>query len=266
VGQALEVVVNPTGQYATEGNLASRQRLWSTSRRVPNFDLVSWVLDLAGVAQGGTQRVLDVGCGNGIYERAFVKRGHRGPRVAVDLSAGMLQFVSDAAVVLADVQSLPFSSSSFDLALAPHVLYHVPDIEVAAKQIRRVLHPEGLFVAVTNSVSNLQELRALVEAAVGTGWKMIQSSAQHFNLEGGAALLASAFESVVRVDCPPSHLVVTDVNTLTDYVASVADPYEAQVDVPWSEVVNRVHELASTAMSRDGELRLSTGVGAFVCR
>jgi SAM-dependent methyltransferase len=260
------VVINPTGQYATEGNLASRQRLWSTSRRVPNFDFVSWVLDLAGVAQGGTQRVLDVGCGNGIYERALVKRAHRGPRVAVDLSAGMLQLVSDAEVVLADVQRLPFSPSSFDLVLAPHMLYHVPDIAVAANEIRRVLHPEGRFVAVTNSISNLQELRALVEAAVGTGWRMIQSSAQHFNMEGGAALLSSAFESVVRVDCPPSHLVVTDVNALTDYVTSVADAYQAQVGLPWSEVVNRVHELAGTAMSRDGELRLSTGVGAFVCR
>ncbi len=260
------MVINPTGPYATEGNLASRQRLWSTSRRVPKFDFVPWVLDLAGVAQGGTQRVLDVGCGNGIYERALVKRGHRGPRVAVDLSAGMLQLVSDAEVVLADVQRLPFSPSSFDVVLAPHMLYHVPDIAVAAHEISRVLHPEGLFVAVTNSISNLQELRALVEAAVGTGWRMIQSSAQHFNMEGGAALLSSAFESVVRVDCPPSHLVVTDVNALTDYVASVADAYQVQVDIPWSEVVNRVHELAGTAMSRDGELRLSTGVGAFVCR
>jgi hypothetical protein len=79
-------------------------------------------------------------------------------------------------------------------------------------------------------------------------------------------LLSSTFESVVHVDCPPSHLVVTDVNALSDYVASVADPYQAQVDVPWSEVVNRVHELAGPAMSRDGELRFSTGVGAFICR
>ena len=260
------MVTNPTGQYATEGNLASRQRLWATSRREPNFDFVSWVLDLAGIARGDTQRVLDVGCGNGLYERAFVKRGHQGPLVAVDLSAGMLQLVSDAAVVLADVQRLPFSPSSFDLVLAPHMLYHVPDIEAAASEIRRALRPEGLFVAVTNSLSNLQELRTLVEAAVGTSWKMIQPSAQHFNMEGGAALLSSAFESVERVDCPPSHLVVTDVNALTDYVASVADPYRAQVDIPWSEVVSRVHELAVTAMSREGELKLSTGVGAFVCR
>lgn len=260
------MVLDSTGQYATEGNLASRQRLWSTSRRVPSFDFVSWVLDLAGVTQGGTQRVLDVGCGNGIYERALVKRGHRGPRAALDLSAGMLQLVSDDAVVLADVQSLPFSARSFDLVLAPHMLYHVPNIEVAVSEIRRVLRLEGLFIAVTNSLSNLRELRSLVEAAVGTGWKMIQSSAQRFNLEGGAKLLSSAFESVIRLDCPPSQLVVTDISTLTDYVASVADPYETQVDVPWSVVVDRVRELASTAMSKDGEMRLSTGVGAFVCR
>jgi len=40
----------------------------------------------------------------------------------------------------------------------------VPDIELAAREIRRVLHPDGVFIAVTNSVSNLQELRDLVEA------------------------------------------------------------------------------------------------------
>jgi SAM-dependent methyltransferase len=257
---------NPTNQYATEGNLASRQRLWSTSRRVPNLDFASWVLDVAGVSQGGSQRVLDVGCGNGTYERALIKRGHRGPRAAVDLSGGMLRLVSNASVVLADVQSLPFSAGSFDLVLALHMLYHVPDIERAATEIRRVLDSEGVFVAVTNGLSNLQELRALVEAAVGTSWEMVQSSALHFSMEGGAALLSSAFESVVRVDCPPSHLVVTDVNVVTDYVASVADPYEAQVDVPWSQVVSRVGALATASILRDGELRFSTGMGAFVCR
>jgi SAM-dependent methyltransferase len=266
VAQVEVMTTNSQGQYATAGNLASRQRLWSISRRVPDFDLFSWVLDQVGVTQGTTQTVLDVGCGNGVYERALVKRGHQGQRVAVDISAGMLQLVTDATVVLADVQSLPFPPSCFDLVLAPHMLYHVPDIEVAVSEIHHVLHPQGLFVAVTNSVSNLQELQALVEAAVGTDWRMLRPSAQRFSLEGGATLLSSAFESVVRLDCPPSDLVVTDIDALTDYVASVGDNYETQVDIPWSEVVNRVHKLASAAMSRDGELRLSTGVGAFVCR
>jgi SAM-dependent methyltransferase len=260
------MAMNPPSQYATDGNLAARQRLWSTSRRVPEFDLFTWVLDVAGITEGLSQRVLDVGCGNGAYERALANRGHRGPRVAVDLSPGMLVHVTDAAVVLADVQALPFSEESFDLILAPHMLYHVPDIEVAAREIRRVLHPEGLFVAVTNSVANLQELRALVEAAVGTDWRMLRPADQHFSMEGGAALLSTAFESVVRVDCPRSDLVVTDVDALVDYVVSVGDHYEDEVGVSWVEVAKRVHVLANEALAADGELRFSTGAGAFICR
>ncbi len=258
--------MNPSTQYATDDNLAARQRLWSTSRRVPEFDLFSWVLDVAGVTQGSTQSILDVGCGNGAYERALVERGHRGPRVALDLSAGMLPLVTDAAPVLADVQALPFSGECFDLVLAPHMLYHVPDIEAAAGETRRVLRPDGAFIAITNSVSNLRELRALVEAAVGTDWRMPRPADQHFNMEDGAAVLSSAFDSVVPLHCPPGHLAVTDAGVLAGYVASVADIYGSQVDVPWAEVVRRVHESASDAISADGELRFSTGAGAFVCR
>jgi SAM-dependent methyltransferase len=260
------MAVNPPSQYATDHNLAARQRLWRTSRRVPAFDLFSWTLDLAGVTPGKSQRVLDVGCGNGSYERALVQRGHRGPRVAVDFSAGMLPLVTDAATVQADAQSLPFASGCFDVVLAPHMLYHVPDIEAAVREIRRVLHPGGLFVAVTNSVTNLKELCTLVETAVGPGWRMKRPADQRFNMEGGADLLTGAFDSVVRVDCPPSHLVVTDLDALSGYVASVADHYEAQVGIPWAEVVRRTRRLALDAVSSDGGLRLSTGAGAFVCR
>ncbi len=264
--QAYSVTFNPPTQYSTGENLASRQRLWSTSRRVPAFDLFSWVLDLGGLTPGSTRSTLDVGCGNGAYERALAARGHLGPRVAVDLSAGMLPLVSDAAVILADVQDLPFAPGSFDVVLAPHMLYHVPDIEAAAKEIRRVLCQEGLFVAVTNSVSNLNELRALVEAAVGSDWKMLRPADQRFSMENGTELLNSAFESVVRVDCPSSRLVVTDADAVAQYVASVADHYESQVDVPWSTVTSRVYDLAREAMATDGELRFSTDAGAFVCR
>ena len=260
------MTMNPPSQYATDRNLAARQRLWSTSRRVPEFDLFSWVLDLAGITQGQTQSVLDVGCGNGSYERALVGRGHAGQRVAIDLSPGMLPRVTDAAVVQADVQALPFADRCFDLVLAPHMLYHVPDIGLAVREIRRVLHPDGLFVAVTNSVSNLQELRALVEAAVGTDWSMLRPADQRFSMENGGELLSPAFDSVVRVECPLSDLLVTDVDALADYVASVADHYEAQVDVPWTEVVRRVHDLARAAVATHDPLKFSTGAGAFICR
>jgi len=261
----MRVSANPPSQYADDRNLAARQRLWATSRREPAFDLFSWVLDVARITSGGTQCVLDVGCGNGSYERALFGRGHRGMRVALDLSAGMLPHVTSAARVRADGQNLPFAEDSFDIVLAPHMLYHVPDVRAAARESRRVLRQGGLFVAVTNSVSNFMELRGLVETAVGTGWKMRRPSDVHFSLENGAALLSTSFASVTTVECPQSQLVSTDVDALADYVASTADHYEPQIDKSWAEVVEGVHDLATAWLSSNGELRLSTTAGAFVC-
>lgn len=56
---------NPPGQYADDRNLHARQRFWQ--RQDPYFDDVGWVLDLAGLSPG--MRMLDAGCGNGLYLR-----------------------------------------------------------------------------------------------------------------------------------------------------------------------------------------------------
>jgi SAM-dependent methyltransferase len=260
------VAINPPTQYATTGNLAARQRLWTSGRREPAFDLIPWVVELAGLSGGDRRAVLDVGCGNGRYEQALVAAGHVGTRVAVDLSAGMVRDVTDATAVQADVQALPFAPDAFDAVLAPHMLYHVPDVAVAARSMRRVLQPGGVMVAVTNSRENLRELRALVEGAAGGGWKMVRPSDQHFSLETGAEPLARGFASVERVDCPPSALVVSDADAIADYVASTGDHYQETLDRPWSDVVEGVRERAAAAIAADGELRFTSAVGAFLCR
>jgi SAM-dependent methyltransferase len=186
--------------------------------------------------------------------------------VALDLSAGMLVHVQGALGIQADVQRLPFPADAFDLVLAPHMLYHVPDIEAAARECRRVLRPGGLVVAVTNSDSNLIELRQLVEAAVGSGWRMVQPSVRHFSLENGRGPLSVAFESVTRVDCPETHLEVTDLDAVADYVASVGDHYEAEVGRPWADVVARVRRIAGDLLASGHPLRFTSAAGAFVCR
>jgi SAM-dependent methyltransferase len=260
------VPTNPPSQYATGDNLAARQRLWATARRVPPFDLYPWVLDVAGVTPGLASSILDLGCGNGGYEAALERRGHQGRRVALDRSAGMLALVAGAARVQADAQQLPFLADTFDIVLAPHMLYHVPDIAAAASEVSRVLRPGGVLVAVTNSASNLQELRTLVEQAVGTDWQMRRPADQRFSLENGAAQLSSSFSEVTRMDCPESSLIVTDPEAVADYVASVADHYQPEVDIEWAEVVRRVRVQAQEALDADGELRFSAQGGAFVCR
>jgi SAM-dependent methyltransferase len=259
------VTVNPPTQYATDANLAARQRLWSISERRPPFDLFDWVLDRVGMAAGDERRILDVGCGNGRYERELRDRGHQGVQVAIDLSRGMLDHVEAADRMQSDVQRLPLVTSAFDVVLAPHMLYHVPDVAAAACELRRVLRPGGVCIAVTNGESNVAELRGLVETAVGAGWRMARPSDQRFSLENGAAQLSKAFDRVERVDCPPGDLIVTDLGALTDYVASVADHYESQVAPAWSEVVARVRELAHAELSRSGAFRMTSAVGGFLC-
>ena len=57
--------LNSPTQYATDANLRARQRL--CAHQQPAFDLVGWVLEVAGLSPGSTARVLDLGCGNGLY-------------------------------------------------------------------------------------------------------------------------------------------------------------------------------------------------------
>ena len=254
----------PAGQYATDTNLRARQSLWA--RIEPPIQLMAWVLDLADL--GGDEAVLEVGCGNGAYLSALVHRGHRGPVVGLDASPGMLRSVTaPVSLVAGDVQRLPCAAASFDVVLAPHMLYHVPDRAAAARELRRVLRPSGCCLAVTNGAGNLDELREVVEAAAGGSWRWERPAETVFSLDNGAVPLRTAFDSVVRVDLPPRQVVVTDPDAVAAYLESVRDHYEHQLPPGrWDHVVAAGRRHTAAAVAASGELRLSSTMGAFVCR
>jgi SAM-dependent methyltransferase len=77
------VPLNPPEQYADDRNLSARQRFWQ--HQSPYFDIVGWVLELARPSPG--MRVLDAGCGNGVYLRALA--GGPGRAAGCDPSMGM---------------------------------------------------------------------------------------------------------------------------------------------------------------------------------
>jgi SAM-dependent methyltransferase len=258
-----EVVLNPPSQYADDTNLRARQRFWV--HQDPPFDFHSWVLDLAQLAPG--QRVLDVGCGNGDYLRTLDTRGLS--VVGCDLSLGMIRAARHPSTVCADACAVPFTASTFDVVLAPHMLYHVEDRRSAIMEIRRVLRPQGLLVAVTNGEAHIASVRALVEAAVhptDPGWRMLDPATRAFSLESGAAQLELAFG---RVDCvrpaAPRQMVIRDASVIAEYVASVADYYESEVACPWSSVVEAVRRDANQIIDQEGAFVTSGDVGAFVC-
>ena len=257
------MTLNLSQQYANDRNLAARQRMWR--HQVPYFDIVSWVVRLAGLSPG--QQVLDAGCGNGEYLRALAQV----PVLAVgcDLSLGMLRPLAHRPLVNADVAALPVRDGAVDAVLAVHMLYHVPDRAAAVRELRRVLKPGGVCVAVTNGARHTRSLRSLVERAVGKatpGWRM-DPATRAFTAENGAAQLGAAFASVtcVRPGREPP-VVIRDAALAADYVASMASHYQDQTARPWPDVVEEVRQDVQAVIDRDGAFIVYGDLAAFVCR
>ena len=112
-------------------------------------------INLLGPIDGA--KVLDVGCGPGIYARDLALRGAR--VTAIDSAPAMLAATkleaTDAGVTIeladGDVSALPFPDASFDAAVLVQVIEYVPDAAGALREIARVLRPGGrLLIADTD--------------------------------------------------------------------------------------------------------------------
>src|SRR5262249_21639274 len=166
----------------------------------PRLHLPMQVLDRAGL--DGTETVADIGCGNGAYLAELARRGHAGPVLVIDLSAGMLRAARarapGAALAARDAAALHLRDASVGAAIAAHMLYHVPGPAAAVRELRRVTRPGGRVLVVLNGLDHLRELRDLM-AACGAEAAM-SPHRDLLHLDTGAALLASAFASLERHD------------------------------------------------------------------
>ena len=258
------MALNPPGQYADDCNLRARQRLWQG--QVPSFDIAAWVLDLAGLRPGA--RVLDAGCGNGIYLRALRER--RMNAVGCDLSLGLLRGAADPALINADVTALPVRDGAFGVVLAAHLLDLVPDRSTAVRELRRVLAPGGTCVAVTTGPRHLRSLRELVERAVRVrtpDWRMGAPTGSAFTLGNAVAQLAVAFREVSCVrPARAGPVLIEDAAVAADYVSSLADHYQPQVTRPWRDIAEDVRRQVQAVIDAEGEFRTAGDIAAFVCR
>jgi SAM-dependent methyltransferase len=252
-------------QYATDRNLAARQSIYAF--QVPSIDVAGRALDLAGMR--GDEQVLDIGCGNGGYLGTLRARSHRGLMCGADLSVGMLHSArraTDGPLLVSDAQALPFADDAFDVTLAMHMLYHVPDRGAAVAELRRVLRPGGVALVVTNFASHLEELDRLIEACaetVGIAEPPIRGS-EAFKMDTGAPELEVAFASVTAHRFV-SELVVPEVEPVLSYTRSMGawvSDTQHELDALTDELERRVRETIAT----EGAFRMRTAAGCFVCR
>lgn len=112
------------------------------------------VLHRAEIGLG--DRVLDLGSGAGLLTVRAAKLAARGSVVGIDHSEGMLrqarekaqaQGVSDrVALQQMDAEALTFEAGAFDAAVSLFVLAHLPNPDVALRELHRVLKPGGRLV------------------------------------------------------------------------------------------------------------------------
>ena len=201
--------------------------------------------------------MLEAGCGPAILWRR--NRDRIDPSWALtltDVSPGMLDVargaLGDVATYLvADLQELPFDDASFDVVLANHMLYHVPDRPRAFAEVRRVLTPGGSFHATTNGRGFLHEIVELVP-----GWRFADHI-EAFGLETGPPQLEPFFDDVT-VERFDNAYRVTEVEPVLAYVRSSSvfrngdlEPLRAAVEA---------------AIARGGAFHVTAGAGLISCR
>jgi ubiquinone/menaquinone biosynthesis C-methylase UbiE len=99
-------------------------------------------------------RALELGCGTGFFllnlkQAGVLEHGH-----VTDISPGMVEAAKRNAELLgfsvqgrvADAEGLPYDDETFDLVVGHAVLHHIPDVELALREVMRVLKPGGRFV------------------------------------------------------------------------------------------------------------------------
>jgi ubiquinone/menaquinone biosynthesis C-methylase UbiE len=109
---------------------------------------------VAGEAGWPYPRALEIGVGTGFFLLNLWQAGVLAGGAVSDISPGMVKAAQrnadalglDIGGAVADAEALPYESATFDLVVGHAVLHHIPDVELALREVLRVLRPGGRFV------------------------------------------------------------------------------------------------------------------------
>ena len=226
---------------------------------VNKYGFGNWVFDQYGLCEGA--KVLELGCGTAVMWQNR-KIPPDAEIVLSDFSPLMVQkakdLLQDSPVFSfrqLDIQDIPYSDASFDMVIANHMLYHVPDKDKALAEVRRVLKPGGLFYATTLGEMSLKELSDVYQQLKGKA-TFSYSKDCSFTLESGGDLLGRYFENVEQRQYIDA-LEVTDIEDLIAYVKS----YNT---IP-AAVEEELHRLIGEQFV-DGVFKIRKEQGIFICK
>jgi SAM-dependent methyltransferase len=257
--------------YADDALLNVRRRTHQLYTVNP-VDFGRWTLEQLSLK--GDEVVLDVGCGPGDLLHEMARRSARWRAlVGFDFSPGMAAHAARGANGLpvhffaGDAQALPFAARLFDVVMARHMLYHVPDIGLAVAEAARVLGPGGHFLALTNSAHSMPEY-AHIRAMAAERFDIMHRPGgivSRFSLENGVGFLRPHFQHV-EVRTLPGLLRFPTAQPLMDYFASHASLDMGPDHTPqeWQAVLDFVRSEVEAVIRKQGHFDITKITGAIV--
>ncbi len=141
------------------------------------------------------RRALEIGAGTGYFTLNLLRAEVIEEAVATDISPGMLATLRRSARELgervetaaAEATELPFADGEFDLVFGHAVLHHLPDLDAAFREFRRVLRPGGVLAFCGEPSRHGDRIAALPKrgaTAVAPLWRALMGAAARQNGNG----------------------------------------------------------------------------------
>jgi len=216
-------IENVQQQYSDEKNLSARINLHAKhSTNKQGFS--NWLWEQYNFFENC--KILELGCGNGEQWETKINLLPDDCKIILsDFSEGMINAVKEKyddyelfSFQQIDIQDIPFANDTFDIVIANHMLYHVPELPKALSEVKRVLKVDGRFYSSTISNNGMQPfLHETFKRFYPDTTEFTNNFS--FNLENGFELLSEYFHSVKRIDYEDS-LAITETQDLIDWIKS----------------------------------------------
>lgn len=249
-------------QYKDSSNLEARLQIHQRFSTNPQ-GWHPWVFDSFPVLPAEAH-VLELGCGAGTMWKECADEVPSGWVITLtDLSDGMLDAAWRNLVPTGrnfkfekvDAQVIPYNNSAFDIVIANHMLYHIPDRKKALTEIKRALKDDGCLIATTVGESHMQEMYQWLKRVNANSRSDMFSNP--FTLENGMDQLKEVFSKVEETRYV-DNLRVSELQPLMNYIRSSI----GLSDVSQNELEKLEKELAQK-IKKDGEIVIRKDSGLF---
>lgn len=256
--------INDTGvvkkQYESSSNLSTRISIhdkYSTNK----MGFGNWIFSNYSIEKGS--KVLELGCGTADMWLGREKDTESFSQLILsDFSEGMLKTARSKTLgfpnveyKVIDIQDIPYEANTFDVVIANMMLYHVPNIDMALKEVARVLKDTGSFYCATYGEHGIIEFLSGLLGEYG----VVDTINKNFTLQNGEKILSAYFNSVIRKDYEDS-LAVTNITDIVDYI------YSLESMSALSQVSRNQVEEVLLKHTKNGVLNIPKEYGMFISR